>query len=40
MFEISKEVAKVNVEEVAGGGHHDIVIVPVSNALRGSGCGQ
>ena len=37
MFEVSKEVAKVNVEEVARGGHHDVVIVPVTNALGGVG---
>jgi len=33
VFDVSKEVSKVDVEEVSRGGHHDVVIVAITNAL-------
>ena len=42
-FSVSKEVSKVNMEEVSTSGHHDVVIVTITYALgsergRGMGC--
>ena len=33
VFDVSKEVSKVDVKEVSWGGHHDVVIVAITNAL-------
>jgi len=34
MFDISKEVTKVNMEQVTWRGHHNVVIVSVPNTLH------
>jgi len=40
VFNVSKEVSKVDVEKVSRGGHHDVVIVAITNTLgvEGGSC--
>ena len=33
VLDVSKEVSKVDMEEVSTSGHHDVVIVTITNAL-------
>ncbi len=33
MLDVPKKVAKVNVEQVARGGDHDVVVVSITNTL-------
>ena len=34
VFNVSKEMAKVNVEEIARCGHHDVIVMAITNALQ------